>query len=608
MSQSLDRDRYDWVVRVLGVFPSKGKPTNGQDDEAKLLEGELDDSLTTLEKIRGKDAYGKNEKGSLAEVRAKVDDLRFAWPELEDKARRMDPKDGKASLQNMGKIIEGLWNNAHDAPFVGGKPEDEKSLRGLVIFDCKLLDGYCQEALKSLDERRTGDRTGYVNDKNQTEAWNQSAGKYEYRDDSEWAGLREKDVRMGDLTGKVDGQLVEGWNATTKKYEYHHPDEWEHFKQREGIGLGNEIKMTALGSGGVHIQPHKGTDKLPLAPVFERLLKQERDTTAELRKKLSEEVNKRTGGAEEDRRNNCEMAARLTKVLETNPDLLKDGGLFGRIVGNSPGQGQHVVDKNNLDSKEIVKNINEASKRLAEGQGQPDDANMVLQFIGCFVDGLTEVNEGKNPAADQFKKIRNELCVALKIQPKDLDALMTRVEGFKEIANGVADTGMGKGARKKYTRKSDNHDAAMPESPEWQINDEDALIKNDISGSMHSCLLAQEFSESLVGGKGIKGKGESVKVEDLEKLNARVVDALALTAGARVTKKDQNGKEVHEENVLHTAYEMINGMRAITGMPEIDQMTATQIMILLGKGKTFTDAVETIFPPKKLPWFKEVPN
>jgi hypothetical protein len=116
MSESLDRDRYDWVVRVLGVFPSKGKPTNGQDDEAKLLEGELDDSLTTLEKIRGKDAYGKNEKGSLAEVRAKVDDLRFAWPELEDKARRMDPKDGKASLQNMGKIIEGLWNNAHDAP------------------------------------------------------------------------------------------------------------------------------------------------------------------------------------------------------------------------------------------------------------------------------------------------------------------------------------------------------------------------------------------------------------------------------------------------------------------------------------------------------------
>jgi hypothetical protein len=608
----MDRDRYDWVVRVLGVFPSKEKGTDGQDDEAKRLETELNDSLKTLENIRGKDAYGKNEKGSLAEVRAKVDDLRFAWPDLEDKARRMDPKDGKASLQNMGKIIEELWNKAHDAPFVGGKPEDEKSMRGLVVFDCKILDGYCQEALKSLNDRRTGERTGYVNEKNQTEAWNQSAGKYEYRDDSEWAGLREKDVRMGDLTGKTDGELVEGWNATTKKNEYHHPDEWEHFKQREGIGLGNENKMTKLGSGGVHIQPHKGTDKLPLGPVFERLLKQERDTTAELRKNLSEEVNKRKGGAEEDRKNNCKMAARLTKVLENNPELLKEGGLFGRIVGNLPGQGQHDVDKDNVNPGKVVMSINQASKRLADGKGQPDDANMVLQFIGCFVDGLTEVNEGKNPASDQFKKIRDELCGALKIQPKDLDALMKRVEGFKEIANGVADTGMGKGERKKYTRKYETKDIkhdfpAMPESPEWQINDEDALIKNDISGSMHSCLLAQELSESLVGGKGIKAKGEPVKVENLEKLNARVVDALALTAGARKTKK-QNGKEVHEEIVLHTAYEMINGMRAITGMPEIDQMTATQIMILLGKGKTFTDAVETIFPPKKLPWYREVPN
>ena len=74
-------------------------------------------------------------------------------------------------------------------------------------------------------------------------------------------------------------------------------------------------------------------------------------------------------------------------------------------------------------------------------------------------------------------------------------------------------------------------------------------------------------------------------------LNARALDALALTAG---------GKKGDEDLVFHTAYEMINGMRAITGLPSINQIMATDIMARMLEGQSFTDAVEALF--EDVPW------
>jgi hypothetical protein len=170
------------------------------------------------------------------------------------------------------------------------------------------------------------------------------------------------------------------------------------------------------------------------------------------------------------------------------------------------------------------------------------------------------------------------------------------VQGYKEIAGGVSDTLSGKG-----TRKDDTRGGFMPTDTDYKIEDEDALIKGDISGSMHSCTLAQELSESLIGGKGIKQRGESVLVTDKEQLDARALDALSLTAGGKV-----KGKEI--DVVLHTAYEMINGMRAISGAPKVSQSQATTIMSAMFKGGTFTNAMESLFPKEKLPWMNVPKN
>ena len=340
-----------------------------------------------------------------------------------------------------------------------------------------------------------------------------------------------------------------------------------------------------VGGHEVHVQNDSWT------AAAEARLRIEREATEKMRADMTKSVNGRTGEAKEGVLNNCKMAANLTGLLKGNPELLQAGGLFSRIVGTLEGQGQHDVDKENPDPQVVIDNIGSASTRVARGRGEGDDANKVLQFIGCFVDGLTEVNEGQPTAVKQFDKVWPGFRDAFGLQDSDKEKLLARVDGYKEIAGAAADTLSGKGKRKGDTRVG-----VMPNDPRYKIGDENALIKGDISGSMHSQLLAQELAESLLGGKGIKDKGDPVVVKNKSVLDARAVDALALTAG---------GKAGPTDVVFHTAYEMINGMRAITGAPEVSQPIATEVMDRMLKGKSFTDAMEEFFGPAELPWLAE---
>jgi hypothetical protein len=211
------------------------------------------------------------------------------------------------------------------------------------------------------------------------------------------------------------------------------------------------------------------------------------------------------------------------------------------------------------------------------------------------------VTEGKKKPIEQFDKAWPMFAELFGLEDDDKGALLRRVQGYKEIAGGVADTLSGKG-----TRKDDTRGGFMPTDTDYRIDDEDALIKGDISGSMHSCLLAQELSESLLGREvvnergekvivkqGIKQRGEPVLVTDPKVLDARALDALALTAGGKIGSFDL---------VLHTAYEMINGMRAISGAPKVNQSQATTVMASMLKGVPFTEAMASILPAEKLPW------
>lgn len=318
----------------------------------------------------------------------------------------------------------------------------------------------------------------------------------------------------------------------------------------------------------------------------------ERKATEKMRKDLTDNLNKRTGKAKKGVENNCKMATGLAGLLKANPEMLNEGGLFSRIVGGTEaqieGQGQHKIDKKKPDAQVVIKTITESAGRLAQGKGEGNDANNVLQFIGCFVDGLTEVNEGKKDAKEQFEKVWPSFRDSFKLEDKDKKKLLDRVLGYKEVAGAASDTLSGKGTRKDNTRAG-----KMPNDPRLKIEDDNALIKGDISGSMHSCLLAQELSESLMGGEGIKSMGDPVLVKDKVLINARALDALAITAG---------GKKGETDTVFHTAYEMINGMRAISGAPQVSQPIATEIMDRMMKGTSFTDAMESIFKGEKLPW------
>lgn len=424
---------------------------------------------------------------------------------------------------------------------------------------------------------------------------------------------------FGHLTGKTDGELVEGWNAKTQKNEFHHPDEWERLIERDGGGqmIGGASKMINLKKQTAKFSLDKKTGKLTQAPLqdtgvfteghdhkfigtYETHIRWERESTVGMRKGMTDNVNNRDGESKKGVENNCDMADKLSGVIKAHPELLAKGGLLTRIAGKVVGQGQHDVDPGALkpeDVEKVIKDINDASKRLKEGKGLEGDANKIMQLIGCFTDGVTEVLEFKNGdqskklAADQFDAMWPTFKDAFGLEDGDKDKLLQRVEGYKAIAGGVADTNSGKGTRKGRTRIGE-----MPDDPRYRISDEDALIKNDISGSMHSSLLAQELSESLIGGKPIKGKGDSVQVKDKGLIDARAYDALSLTAGGSDLSK--GGADF----VMHTAYEMINGMRAITGGPEVDEAGASFIIRQMGKGVSFTDAMESLFKPEQLPW------
>lgn len=69
-----------------------------------------------------------------------------------------------------------------------------------------------------------------------------------------------------------------------------------------------------------------------------------------------------------------------------------------------------------------------------------------------------------------------------------------------------------------------------------------------------------------------------------------------MTAGGKIGDSDL---------VLHTAYEMINGMRAISGTPKVTQRQATEVMGIMLLGGAFTDAMEGIFERDQLPWLAE---
>jgi hypothetical protein len=424
--------------------------------------------------------------------------------------------------------------------------------------------------------------------------------------------------RLGARTGKKQGELEEGWNPKTKKYEYHHPDEWT--RMIELAGAPPEVRPSWL-QDDKEFPPLSGTPpKAPVDPAgrtqmhkiapdkvgdakdvhvkdtswtaaAEARLRTERGTTTKIREDLTRNLNDRKGKAKEGVKNNCAMASGLAGLLKERPELVNNGGLFGRIIGTVEGQGQHKE----RNAEKVVDEVSSSAQRLSEGKGQGVDANNVLQFIGCFVDGLTEVNEGKEPAVKQFDDAWPQFQKIFKLKDADKQKLLDRVKGYKELAGAASDTLSGKEARKPDTRTG-----FMSNDPRKQIEDKNALIKGDISGSMHSCLLAQELAESLMGGGGIKEMGDPVVVKDKELLNARALDALALTAGGKDKDKDHPDKDV--DSVFHTAYEMINGMQAISGAPKVSQPIATKVMELMIEGTSFTDAMESIYKDEKLPW------
>ena len=443
-----------------------------------------------------------------------------------------------------------------------------------------------EDMVKSGLGRRTGRENGDLE-----EGWNTETKKYEFKTPLDWEKTGANPLPLGRRTGKKNGDLEEGWNTKTKKYEFKLPKEWDRMKELEGpppegppprlllgdwpplgkprmpIGpIDDPRKMLKLSVGDVHVH-----SQLWAAASEARLLI-ERKSISQMRANLTEEMNKRTETAKKSLDDNCAMAIALAGMLSGNDDLLKKGGLFFRIIGQTERQGQFSV----ADSMKIAETVIDAANRLRRNEGTNDDGNIVLQFMGCFTDGLTEVIEGKTVASDQF----DEIWPKFQLNDKAKVELLERIEAYKQLAGAASDTLSGKSARKVETRKG-----FMPNDPRLQLEDT-ALIKNDISGSMHSCFLAQELAESLFSdGNQVKKKGEPVLLTNKELINSRVVDALAMTAG---------GKNGENDDVFHTAFEMINGMRGITGTPFISQAIATEIIDRMGKGKSFTDAIESI--------------
>jgi hypothetical protein len=323
----------------------------------------------------------------------------------------------------------------------------------------------------------------------------------------------------------------------------------------------------------------------------------ERKATSWLRGSLTKSANQREDKAKESVQKNSDMATGLAGILEKHPELLGKDGLFSRIVGPVTGQGQY---KSGTPVKDIVEKVTGAAQRVKEGKGEGEDHNLVLQFIGCFTDGLTEVIENKEVAKTQMEAIWPDFCDAFGVAEEDREALFkklkARVENYKAIAGGRSDTLTGKGSRKDLTREGIN-----PSDPRLRINEHEALIKGDVSGSVHSCFLAYELAESLQNPMGIDEE-KDVVLTDRGLIDARVLDALSMTAGG---KFDQ-GKVLKEnpgDGVFHTAWEMLNGMRGITGVTEmLTQDQATKVIELMWKGKGYTQAMKTVLPDAEFGW------
>lgn len=489
-------------------------------------------------------------------------------------------------------------------------------------------------------------------DGNKLEGWNPTKQAWEYHTQEEWDDIGEKSVVS--YSGETRDQQIKGWNPITQKEEFHGKDEWENIQKRRGpkmdsgktemehlkgmdlsalevpeldqdgastgrtkkVDMGNFALSKKIGQ--VHVQ---STDDTFGDGLEEQQLVVERSAFKRMRGQMTDVINKRfdendenySGTAKQAMVDHCKMAEGLTGLLEPEVgfdpvDLFKsfevsdgkggtkkEGGLLARIIGSTEGQGGFAkpTDDTFPTPEEVLKGITESAARLKDGKGTGDDGNKITQFISAFVDGLTEVNEGSSTGKKQFDQIWPKFKAAFGLEDGDKEKLLERVEGYKDLAGGVSDTLSGKGARKGVTRGG-----SMPDDPRYKIEEEDALIKGDISGSMHSQLLAQELSTTLFSVKGpkIKNPGESVQVVDTGVLDARVYDALMLTAGGKVGDGDA---------VFHTAFEMINGMQKITGCPRVSQKQSTDIMVMLRGGMTFTKAMEEVFPSNddgKLPW------
>ena len=332
-----------------------------------------------------------------------------------------------------------------------------------------------------------------------------------------------------------------------------------------------------------------------LAVAKERL-QFERKATAWMRDSLTARVGDRTGRAKESVESNCDMASGLAGLLESHPELIEKGGLLARIVGPVVGQGQHGSDDS---AEDVATKIKEASERLKSGGGEGPDGNLVLQFIGCFADGLTEVTEGQETAKKQLDAIWPDFCGVFGVADEDQEtfkaALLKRVENFKAIAGGRSDTMAGKGARKGDTRKGIN-----PDDPRLRLTEHDVLIKGDVSGSVHSCFLAYELAETLEDPSSLDEERD-VTLTDSKLVDGRVFDALSMTAGGKKAP-GRIDKEQDPDLVFHTAYEMLNGLRGMTGAPALTQDQATKVMEGLWRGKGYTRTMQAMFPKHRFSW------
>ena len=435
-----------------------------------------------------------------------------------------------------------------------------------------------------------------------------------------------KDLKIGEGSDFVDHGLKQGWVPDGEgkgggTFQYQSEEEWENLKKR---GVKQDLEPTAIpmkvvseGANKVHLRDGQDLNKA------QQRLGKERETSEKLRKDMNDTIKKRLktdGPVAQGIVNNSDFAKKLAGLLKDPSikpeDLLKDhptgrindkgedikeDGILKRIIGNIDGQGQFSKD----DPTEVADGIEAISERIVKGDKlENEDANKIQQFISCFVDGLTEVNEKNKSAQDQFELLWPKLEKAFDLKEADKARLMERVQVYKKLAGGLADTeGSGKGTRKKFTREG-----KMTEGKNT-IDDPEALIANDISGSMHSQFLAMEIAETLSGKMkdekdnlippGFKSAGESVQIKEKDVLDARMIDALTMTAGG----KHKGGKLDGKDRVMHTAYEMINGSQAITGLAnKVSQATATEVMELLKDGKSFSQAMEEALPDEVFPW------